>query len=112
MNEHTTKGTFPTEGSLRPFIQAALLLLQMSKFRTMLRHNLVIILRGLSRFKRTFVINLVGLSVGLASALLIFLWVNDELSVDKFHEKDERLYQVMTTLQENTIVDTPGLLAQ
>jgi len=78
----------------------------------MLRHNLVIILRGLSRFKRTFVINLVGLSVGLASALLIFLWVNDELSVDKFHEKDERLYQVMTTLQENTIVDTPGLLAQ
>ena len=78
----------------------------------MLRHNLVIILRGLSRFKSTFVINLVGLSVGLASALLIFLWVNDELSVDKFHEKDERLYQVMTNLGENTIVDTPGLLAQ
>jgi putative ABC transport system permease protein len=77
----------------------------------MLRHNLVIILRGHSRFKRTFVINLAGLSVGLASALLIFLWVKDELSVDKFHEKDERLYQVMTTLQENTIVDTPGLLA-
>jgi putative ABC transport system permease protein len=78
----------------------------------MLRHNLVIIFRGLSRFKSTFIINLVGLSVGLASALLIFLWVNDELSVDKFHEKDERLYQVMTNLQENTIVDTPGLLAQ
>lgn len=78
----------------------------------MLRHNLIIIFRGLRRFKRTFVINLVGLSVGLASALLIFLWVNDELSVDKFHEEDERLYQVMTNLQENTIVDTPGLLAQ
>ncbi|HEY5917938.1 MAG TPA: hypothetical protein VIU13_11075, partial [Chryseolinea sp.] len=76
----------------------------------MLRHNLVIIIRGLRRFKRTFVINLVGLSVGLASALLIFLWVNDELTVDKFHEKDERLYQVMTNLEENTIVDTPGPL--
>jgi putative ABC transport system permease protein len=78
----------------------------------MLRHNLVIILRGLSRFKSTFVINLVGLSVGLASALLIFLWVDDELSVDKFHEKDQRLYQVMTTLEENTIVDTPGPLVE
>lgn len=82
----------------------------------MLRHNLLIIFRGLRRFKRTFVINLVGLSVGLASALLIYLWVNDELSVDKFHEKDERLYQVMTNVQENggwwTIVDTPGPLGQ
>ena len=74
----------------------------------MLRHNLVIIFRGLSRFKRTFVINLVGLSVGLASALLIFLWVNDELSVDKFHEKDERLYQVMTNVQENGVWTTDG----
>ena len=78
----------------------------------MLRHNLVIILRGLRRFKSTFVINLVGLSVGLASALLIFLWVNDELSVDKFHENDQRLYQVMTNLDENTIVDTPGPLVE
>ncbi|MBL0745868.1 ABC transporter permease [Chryseolinea lacunae] len=82
----------------------------------MLRHNLVIIFRGLVRFKRTFVINLVGLSVGLASALLIFLWVNDELSVDKFHEKNERLFQVMTNVPANggwnTVVDTPGPLAQ
>lgn len=82
----------------------------------MLRHNLVIIFRGLSRFKRTFVINLVGLSVGLASALLIFLWVNDELSVDKFHGKDGRLYQVMTNQPVNggwnTLVDTPGPLAR
>jgi predicted permease len=82
----------------------------------MLRHNLIIIFRGLRRFKRTFVINLVGLSVGLASALLIFLWVNDELAVDKFHEKDARLYQIMLNLQEskgwNTVVDTNGPLAQ
>ncbi len=82
----------------------------------MLRHNLIIIYRSLRRFKRTFVINLVGLSTGLASALLIYLWVNDELSVDKFHTKGERLYQVMTNIQDNggvsTLVDTPGPLAQ
>lgn len=80
----------------------------------MLRHNLIIIYRSLRRFKRTFVINLVGLSTGLASALLIYLWVNDELSVDKFHDKDPRLYQVMLNVQEDdvwTTDATTGLLA-
>jgi len=81
----------------------------------MLRHNLLIIFRSLSRFKSTFFINLIGLSTGLACALLIYLWVNDELSVDKFHEKSERIYQVMTNVPGNgginTVVDTPGPLA-
>jgi predicted permease len=82
----------------------------------MLRHNLLIIYRGLRRFKRTFVINLVGLSTGLACALLIYLWVDDEMSVDKFHANNAQLYQVMTNVPENkslrTVVDTPGPLAQ
>src|SRR5260221_7449273 len=98
------------------FYSGSLIASSTSKSQTMLRHNLLIIFRGISRFKRTFVINLAGLSVGLASALLIFLWVNDELSVDKFHEKDERLFQIMTNVQQNggwnTIVDSPGPLAQ
>lgn len=61
----------------------------------MIRHNLLLIYRGFKRFKSTFIINLIGLSSGLASVLLIYLWVSDELSVDKFHDKDSRLYQVM-----------------
>src|SRR5260221_11956535 len=98
------------------FYSGSLIASSTSKSQTMLRHNLLIIFRGISRFKRTFVINLVGLSVGLASALLIFLWVNDELVVDKFQEKDERLFQLLTNVQQNggwsTMVDTPGPLAQ
>jgi len=70
------------------------------------------ILRGLRRSKRTFFINLLGLSTGLACALLIYLWVNDELTVDKFHEKDARLYQIMTHWTWGTIMDTPGPLVQ
>jgi len=62
----------------------------------MLKHNLLIIFRNLKRHKSTFIINLIGLSTGLACALLIYLWVNDELSIDKFHEKDNQLYQVMS----------------
>ncbi len=52
----------------------------------MLRHNLLLIYRNFKKFKGTFFINLVGLSTGLACVLLIYLWVNDEMSVDKFHK--------------------------
>lgn len=62
----------------------------------MFKHNLVISFRSFKRFKSTFFINLFGLAIGLASALLIFLWVNDELYMDQFSEKDsDRHYQVL-----------------
>ncbi|MEX2233804.1 MAG: ABC transporter permease [Cyclobacteriaceae bacterium] len=61
----------------------------------MLRHTILLIYRNFKRFKTTFFINLIGLSSGLACTLLIYLWVNDELQVDKFHVKDDRLYRVM-----------------
>ncbi len=82
----------------------------------MLRHTFLLIYRNFRRFRSTFYINLIGLSSGLACALLIFLWVNDELSVDKFHERDAQLYQVMENQnQVDNIVTqgaTPGLLAE
>ncbi|MFK7774144.1 MAG: ABC transporter permease [Saprospiraceae bacterium] len=61
----------------------------------MVKHHLKLAYRNSLRNKSTFFINLIGLSTGLACALLIFLWVYDELSVDKFHEKDAQLFQVM-----------------
>lgn len=61
----------------------------------MIKHHLKLAYRNTLRNKSTFLINLIGLSTGLACALLIFLWVSDELSVDKFHEKDAQLFQVM-----------------
>ena len=61
----------------------------------MFRHNFLITYRNFLRYKSSFLINLIGLSTGLACALLIYLWVADELSVDKFHQKDEQLYQVL-----------------
>jgi len=82
----------------------------------MLRHNLLLFYRNFKRFKNAFLINLVGLATGLACFLLIYLWVKDELSVDKFHINDRQLHQVMknnTTPQGiETGEDTPGLLAR
>src|SRR4051812_635121 len=50
----------------------------------MIRHILLISLRNFSRYKQVFFINLLGLTAGLTSVLLIYLWVQDELSVDQF----------------------------
>lgn len=60
----------------------------------MFKHNILISLRSFRRFKTTFFINLVGLSTGMACAILIFLWVSDELSVDRFHADGDQLYRV------------------
>lgn len=70
----------------------------------MLRHNITVSFRNFARHKTTFVINVVGLSTGLMCVLLIGLWVKSELAVDRFHEHDSRLYQVMNNLQfQNTL---------
>jgi ABC-type antimicrobial peptide transport system permease subunit len=61
----------------------------------MLRHNLLITTRAFYRHRNSFLINLIGLSTGLACTFLIYLWVSDELSVDKFHEKESRLFRAM-----------------
>ncbi|HEX8355951.1 MAG TPA: ABC transporter permease, partial [Segetibacter sp.] len=61
---------------------------------------MLLIYRNFVRFKSTFFINLIGLSTGLACTLFIYLWVNDELHIDKFHEKDNRLFQAMERRQD------------
>ncbi len=83
----------------------------------MLKHNLLISIRSFQRYKATFFINLLGLASGLACTLLIYLWVADELSIDKFHAKHSRIYQVLRNVpQQNgeikTTTSMPGSLAE
>ncbi|MEB2775057.1 ABC transporter permease [Algoriphagus sp. D3-2-R+10] len=82
----------------------------------MLRHNFLLFYRNCKRFKSTFIINLIGLSSGLACSLLIFLWVNDELQVDKFHEKKGELYQILENVEQGgetiTRQSTSGPMAE
>lgn len=80
----------------------------------MVKHNIILTLRNFRRQKSTFLINLIGLSTGLACVLFIYLWVNDELSMDAFHTNDNRLYQVQTNHHDASGINTwrgvPGLL--
>lgn len=61
-------------------------------------------------------LNVMGLSTGLACTFMIYLWVSDERSIDKFHEKDSRLFQVLANHKEassiRTLVETPAPLAE
>ncbi len=60
----------------------------------MFRNYLVIAIRNLLKHKGYTFINIIGLAIGLSSALLILLYVQDELSYDKFHEKSDQIYRV------------------
>jgi putative ABC transport system permease protein len=81
----------------------------------MFKHNLLIIFRNFKRSKSIFFINLIGLSIGLTCALFIYMWVNDELNVDKFNKNDNRLYQVMANFKSpqgiQTVKITPIVMA-
>ncbi|WP_221622068.1 permease prefix domain 2-containing transporter [Larkinella knui] len=81
----------------------------------MLRNHFKIAWRNLVKDRQFTLLNLIGLSTGLACTLLIYLWVNDELHIDKYNEKDDQLFQVMANHFHGdaveTINHTPGLLA-
>ena len=49
--------------------------------------------RNLFRNKGFTFINIAGLAVGMASAMLILLWIHNELTYDQFHEKKDRIYE-------------------
>jgi putative ABC transport system permease protein len=63
----------------------------------MLKNYFIIAWRNLLRSKWYSFINTFGLSIGMAVALLIGLWVWDEMTYNRYHPNHERLAQVMTT---------------
>ena len=60
----------------------------------MIRNFFLSAVRNISRHKGFTFINVTGLAIGLAASLLILLWVQDELSFDKFHENAWNIYRV------------------
>lgn len=81
----------------------------------MIRNYFKIAWRNLTRNKAFSAINITGLALGLACSMLIFLWVNDEKSIDNFHENGRKLFQVYERNFYDGKVDagysTQGLLA-
>ena len=61
----------------------------------MLKNFLKIAFRNLLKRKVYTLINIIGLATGMAVCLLIVLFIEDELSFDKFHKNGDQVYRVV-----------------
>jgi len=68
----------------------------------MFRNYLLVALRNIRKHRGYSIINILGLSIGIASCLLILLFVGNELSYDRFHDKAEQIYRVGLTFHVGT----------
>jgi putative ABC transport system permease protein len=83
----------------------------------MIRNLLKVAVRAFLRQRLYSFINVFGLASGLVCAFFIYLWVDDEISKDKFHQDSERIFQVISNLEFNkgevlTWTITPGPLGE
>ena len=60
----------------------------------MLKNYLLSLYRNITRNRFYSFLNIAGLSVGIAAAIFILLYVQDELSCDKYNEKSDRIYRI------------------
>lgn len=83
----------------------------------MLKNSLTIAWRRLVKDRQFSLLNILGLSTGLACAILIYIWVTDELTTDKYNRNDSRIAQLLLNSPSSdghaiTTADyTPGYLA-
>ena len=81
----------------------------------MFKNHLILAWRSILRHKAYSAVMIVGLAIGMAGCLLIAFWVQDERSYDKFHEKGDRVYRVVsdwTKYDWDGIPGTPSPLAE
>lgn len=72
----------------------------------MLRNYIKIAFRSLVKNQTYSIINIGGLAIGLASSILIFLWVADEYSYDTFHVNYNNIYKVYNQAEWNGHIGT------
>jgi putative ABC transport system permease protein len=72
----------------------------------MLKNYFKIAVRNLLRNKGFSAINISGLAIGMASAMLILLWVRDEWTFDRFYTKTDRIYQMYGRLRNGGTLQT------
>lgn len=73
----------------------------------MLKNYFKVGFRNILRHKAFSLINITGLSVGIACCIIIMLYIKNELSYDRYHEKYNRIYRVLQTFRST---EDPGSL--
>ena len=61
----------------------------------MFKNDFKIAVRSMLRHKGYTLVNVVGLTIGIAACFLILLWVQDECGFDRFHATADRIYRAL-----------------
>lgn len=71
----------------------------------MLQNYIKITFRNIRKYKGYSFINICGLAIGIVCCLLIYLFVSEELSYDKYHKDKERIFRIATKFETKTFAD-------
>ncbi len=78
----------------------------------MLRNYIKIAFRNIIRHKAYSFLNISGLAIGMACSIFILLWVQNELSYDRFHENASDLYRLTCSVEDFKAAVSPAGLAE
>ncbi len=78
----------------------------------MIQNYLTVAWRHITRNRLLSSINVIGLALGMSCSLIIWLWISDELNVNKSYKDADRIYFVRQTSSVYTNDYTPGPLAE
>src|SRR5690606_25550983 len=77
----------------------------------MLSRNHLLVYRAFTREQSPFPVNVDGLTARLTGTLFLYLWVDDELSVDRFNAHDDRVYQLMLRGETASGIEVSDVMA-
>src|SRR6188768_294935 len=75
----------------------------------MWKNYLLIAWRTLKRDELFAALNIIGLAIGVVACMLIYIYVQDELSFDAYHKKAERIYRVQAHYKFGDTKDDFGI---
>jgi putative ABC transport system permease protein len=78
----------------------------------MFKNYLKVAFRNILRYKTYSVINITGLSVGIAVSIFVILWVQDEWSFNRFHKNIDNIHQVISLLPVGWTSTSPWAISE
>lgn len=79
--------------------------------KSMYKNYLKIALRNFKKHFGYSIIKLSGLAIGMACCVIIFIWIQNELGFDRFHEKSDRLFRLISFMDEGWSSTSPWSLS-
>jgi hypothetical protein len=85
---------------------------QSAETSDMIKNYFKIAWRNITRHKAYSTLNIAGLSIGMACSILILLWVENELSYDRFNANADQLYRLTANAGDFKAAVSPAGMAE